>query len=94
MEMLPADERMCHVSSTSADKTETVVPDTKTSTRGFSTIEKIGSGRNVVPPLGYYTEHALQVHVIIYSNLKNVSTYQLPSNSKENSKDILMNLPC
>ena len=87
MEMLPTDERMCHILSTSADKTETVIPDTKTST-------KIGSGCNVVPPLGYYTEHALQVHVIIYSNLKNVSTYQLPSNSKENSKDILMNLPC
>lgn len=93
MEMLPTDERMCHILSTSADKTETVIPDTKTSTRGFSTIKKIGSGCNVVT-LGYYTEHALQVHVIIYSNLKNVSTYQLPSNSKENSKNILMNLPC
>ena len=69
MEMLPTDERMCHILSTSVDKTETVIPDTKTST-------KIGSGCNVVPPQGYYTEHALQVHVIIYSNLKNLSASQ------------------
>lgn len=41
MEMLPTDEQMCHILSTSADKTETVIPDTKTST-------KIGSGCNVV----------------------------------------------
>ena len=30
MEMLPTDERMCHILSTSADKTETVIPDTTT----------------------------------------------------------------